>query len=116
MRTVSGVLEGQDRARETSRGIVAAVPGRSNGDVNQRVAMEIDTNGPITEIFREIENGLLFLCLKSLGKDNKRFACVHLIYRNNRSSTEFFPWVKKNVTALLSLRYISTTLTKEFKM
>lgn len=60
MRTVSRVLEGQDRDRETSQGIVAAVPGRSNGDVNRREAMEIDTNGPITEIPREIENGLLF--------------------------------------------------------
>lgn len=67
MRTVSRVLEGQDRHRETSRGIVAAVPGRSNGDMNRREAMEIDTNGPITEIFREIENGLLFLFLLMLN-------------------------------------------------
>ena len=41
---------------------------------------------------------------------------IYLIYGINRSASEFFPWVKKNVIALFSLRHISTTLTKESKM
>ena len=41
---------------------------------------------------------------------------IYLFYGISRSASEFFPWVKKNVIALFSLRQISTTLTKESKI